>query len=162
MRLKKKKNLWLAGGATLVYSHIFIAFKFCAPNECFPCLSLAWPLTGSVCFIEGTKRAAQPGEFLKRKHTWDEMVTSVWHLLLSLQSRKGSCQLRVSMTLPIILGRGGKIQHGWWRAWEREKLRNKWRTVRQHWALCPQLDITLCGGAICLLCNDSPGAWQVL
>lgn len=41
---------WLTERASLVYSHTFITLKFCASNECLPCLSLFLILTVSVLY----------------------------------------------------------------------------------------------------------------
>lgn len=43
---------------------------------------------------------------------------------------------------------------------EREKVQDKWRLLIQNWALCPQLDITICSNTVCPGGYASPAAWR--
>lgn len=145
---------WLTERASLVYSYIFMTFKFCALNECLTCLSL------TVSVLYGRYRESWPAcGSVRRRHT-------------SVMRRDSACE-----TFLFFSDAGGEaISWEWgtqtlgegedW-AWlmreqEREKVQDKWRIVTQHWALCPQLDTTICSDAICPVGYTSPAAWQVL
>lgn len=109
--------------------YFLVPLKFCAPNECLACLSLALALTVSQCALWREQSGWPAWGIPEEEAHMGEDIDNLCDVFSFLSEQEVKSSAKSEEDRPRETGE----DLAWLvRAWEREKVQDKWGIVTQH------------------------------